>query len=241
MANVIQTIAAVKRDLGAVAKEKRMEAGPAKYNYRTIDDVLNKLHDPLINHGLVIVPQLRRVEQTSAGETRSGTKQTRTVVEFEWLICGPEGDTLTAATTGEAIDSGDKGTNKGGTSAFKQLLGQLFAIPFETNDPDDSHVEVKAPSPVKEDRKPASSPKEAPTSASGGKSSAEGATLSPSAGSATERKCATCTYAIGPKDAVKKRSGAFHHASCLDGEKKAPVTEDDISSIIDAFPGATEE
>lgn len=237
MTNVYQAISAVKADLGAVAKEKKMEAGPAKYQYRSIDDVLNKAHDALVSHGLVIAPNLRRVEQTAAGETRSGTKQTRTLVEFEYTIAGPEGDFFTAATVGEAIDSGDKGTNKAGTSAFKQLLTQLFQIPFETNDPDDTHTEVvQAPAAKAADRSKANSPKSGAAAGSGGSSSAP-------APSANERTCPICTYAIGAADPIKKKSGVIHHKACLEGKSDATVSSDpnDISSIIAAFPGTEEQ
>jgi ERF superfamily len=140
---VWQAITAVKRDLGAVSKDRKMEAGPARYSYRSIDDVLNKLHEPLITHGLVMIPMVDDVIQTEAGTTKAGTAQTRTVVRMSYLIVGPSGnDVVTARTVGEAIDSGDKGTNKAGTSALKQLLTQLFAIPFATDDPDDSYVEM---------------------------------------------------------------------------------------------------
>jgi ERF superfamily len=136
--NVVQAITLVKRDLGAVSKDKRMESGPARYSYRSIDDVLNKLHAPLVEHGLVIAPKVAQVLQEATGvTTKSGASITHTMVDVLYLVYGPEGDTIEVRTFGEALDSGDKGYNKAFTAAFKGCLTQVLAIPFATDDMDD--------------------------------------------------------------------------------------------------------
>lgn len=142
--NVFETVSAVKADLGAVAKGKTMEQGPARYSYRAIDDVLNALHAPMVTHGLVICPHLIEVGQEARGQTRAGTPIHRTSVLVRYWISGAEGDSIEARTIGEALDSGDKGYNKACTAAFKMLLTQLFAIPFATDDTDDHYVENPA-------------------------------------------------------------------------------------------------
>lgn len=248
MSNVFETIAAVKRDLGAVEKNGRMEGFGQSYKFRGIDDVINALHTPLHTHGLVIAPKLRSITQ----EHEQGNKknQTRTVVEFEWLVAGPEGDSFIAATSGEAMDTQDKGSNKAGTAAYKQLLTQLLAIPFETEDPD--NYQPNPPS-TSEDR-----PKAAASKATGSSVTREpapkaekspeasGSAVAPAASGSNERKCATCTYVIGANDPIKRAKGEYHHKACLDGEKPAPANKseapsaDDIASIIDNFPGTTE-
>lgn len=235
--NVIQTITAVKRDLGAVDKGKRMEAGPAKYQYRSIDDVLNKLHTGLVEHGLVFSPNVTFFNQEAAGETRSGTKQTRTILGIEYHVAGPEGDSFKALTYGEAIDSGDKGTNKASTAAFKVLLTQLLAIPFETDDIDDHFTEVVSSSVPGSGQKPkagtnsSTQPKAQAGKAAGGETTP---TAKPATKSTGGRTCPSCTYAIGPKDTVKKGPDrAFHHTACLEGKSDSSMpSADDIASII---------
>lgn len=139
--NVVQAVTAVKRDLGAVAKEKRMEAGPARYSYRSIDDVLNKLHVPLCEHGVVLVPKVVVCEREPTGVlTKSGAPIMHTTLHVKYDVFGPEGDTLAVVTVGEALDSGDKGVNKAFTAAFKGCLAQVFAIPFATDDSDDTYT-----------------------------------------------------------------------------------------------------
>jgi len=227
--NVFQTITAVKADLGAVEKNGKMEGFGQNYKFRGIDDVINALHGPLTKHGLVVAPRLRTIVQEH--EQGSKKNQTRTVVEFEWTIAGPEGDSFIAATSGEAMDTQDKGSNKAGTAAYKQLLTQLLAIPFQTEDPDNYQ-------PNPDESKPpakAAASKPAVAEQSAGASGAS----TPAASGSTERTCGTCTFVIGTSDPIKRQKGVYHHKACLDGEKPAAApAADDISSIIDNFPGS---
>lgn len=232
--NVQQVITAVKRDLGAVAKGKRMEAGPAKYNYRSIDDVLNKLHDGMVEHGCLFSPNLRSVTQTDAGETKYGTKQMRTVVDVGYFVYGPEGDFITAATPGEAIDSGDKGTNKAMTTAFKVLLTQLLAIPFETDDPDDHHVETATQSPVPATPQAGAAQGMAPSPPPAQRAAKKVTAKKAAPQNGPERLCATCNHALGSSP-VTRRQGANHHTQCLlEGMQNVPA------EVTNVFPGTTE-
>ena len=228
MPNVYQTISAVKRDLGAVDKNGKMKGFGQDYKFRGIDDVINALHVPMYTHGLVVAPRLRSITQEDGlGKQKN---QTRTVVEFEWTIAGPDGDSFIAATSGEAMDTQDKGSNKAGTAAYKQLLTQLLAIPFETDDPDNYQ-----PNPTTtEDSKPASKPAtktEAPK--------AEAPAPTPQS---AVRKCEACATPVGDGP-IKRKAGKTYHKQCFEDQAKpaaAPADSDDISSILDTFPGAAE-
>lgn len=157
--NVIQALTLVKRDLGAVSKERDMTQGPARYKYRAIDDVLNKLHGPMVEHGVIIVPSIQEVMNEARGTTKAGTPITYTRVTVEYSVHGPEGDAVGCLVAGEALDMSDKGLNKAMTGAYKVLLQQLFAIPFATDDPDDHYQEQGAsPSRVKSPERPLNRP-----------------------------------------------------------------------------------
>lgn len=166
MDSVVTALTRVKRDLGAVEKGKTMEAGAVRYRYRAIDDVLNALHKPLCDHGVVLVPEVVEHAQELAGTSRGGASQFRTTITMRYSVYGPQMDCIQAVTRGEAIDTGDKGTNKAFTAAFKVLLQQLFAIPFATDDPDDEHVEVAGGAPKARKARPRvpASPERSPES-----------------------------------------------------------------------------
>jgi hypothetical protein len=64
--------------------------------------------------------------------------------EFDF-VSASDGSKHTVSTFGEAMDSGDKATNKAMSAAYKYAAFQAFAIPTEgDNDPDNSTHEVKA-------------------------------------------------------------------------------------------------
>lgn len=198
--NVYQSITQVKAALGSVGKNKEMKSGP-QYSYRSIDDVLNKAHDGLVERGVIFAPNVRSIQQSEAG------RQIRTIVHVDYAVYGPEGDSIYTSVLGEACDTGDKGTNKAMTAAFKVLLTQLFAIPFNTDDPDDHHVDT---SESKGESKPAIS-KPAPLAAN---RLATRATTKPKE-TTTAKMCGTCTYVIGTSDPVKMQGGKPHHKACL--------------------------
>lgn len=230
MTQIYAALSAVKDELGAVSKGNTMKGGSFSYKYRSIDDVLNALHPILVKHGVVgPVPKL-------VTHNRDGKK---TLVHFEYTFFAADGSFVAGGTAGEGDDPGDKGTNKASTSALKTFLTQTLAIPFDTDDPD--HYPS---SPATADRPKAAAPKPAPKAEKSPEAS--GSTPSaPAASGSNERKCATCTYVIGANDPIKRAQGAYHHKACLEGEKPAPKSDapsaDDIASIIDSFPGTTED
>lgn len=231
MANEIYAaLSRVKDELGAVSKSNTMKGGSFSYKYRSIDDVLNALHPILVKHG-VVGPVPKLIEHKQSGK--------KVVTHYEYTFFAADGSFVQGGTAGEGDDPGDKGTNKASTGALKTFLTQTLAIPFDTDDPDHYPSSPSVPS---EDRPKAAASKPAPKAekapeASGGTPSA------PAASGPAERKCGTCTYAIGTTDPIKKVKGVIHHKACLDGTpapSKSEASADDISSIIDAFPGATE-
>lgn len=218
MTEIFKALSAVKSDLGAVTKGGTMKGGSFSYKYRSIDDVLNKLHPILVEHG-VVGPVPRLVSYDSNGK--------KVLAHYEYSWFAQDGSSVSGGTLGEGDDSGDKRANKASTGALKTFLAQSLAIPFETDDPDDY------PSPT-EDAKPASKPAEKP----------KADTPAPSA-QGGERKCEQCTYAIGAGDPIKRKAGKTYHKQCFEDKDKAPAESapantDDISLILDTFEGSAE-
>jgi hypothetical protein len=121
-----------------------------KYKFRGIDDVYNSLAPLLAKHKLSILP---RVQSRSVIErtTLKGTVLFYVTVEVEYdLVSSEDGSKHTIKTFGEAMDSGDKATNKAMSAAFKYACLQSFCIPTEgDNDADATeHKDIES-----EDRK----------------------------------------------------------------------------------------
>lgn len=104
----------------------------------------NTLSPLLAEHGLVIIPRcMERIES----QRPSGQKTLYFVavkMEFDF-VCAEDGSKHTACTYGEAMDSGDKATNKAMSIAYKYACFQIFAIPTEGDNDPDATVHEPAP------------------------------------------------------------------------------------------------
>jgi hypothetical protein len=113
------------------------------YNFRGIDDVYNVLSPLLARHELCVLPRVISREVTEKTNAK-GTTLFYTVVHVEFdFVSAVDGSKHTVATVGEAMDSGDKSSNKAMSAAYKYAAFQAFAIPTEgDNDADATTHEV---------------------------------------------------------------------------------------------------
>lgn len=142
--SVYKAINAIQSALSkeGISKNHRNTQGSG-YNFRGIDDVYNALSPLLAVHGLCILPRMISrdcVERAS----KSGGALFYVTVEAEFdFVCAEDGSKHTVKTFGEAMDSGDKATNKAMSAAYKYAAFQAFAIPTEgDNDADAQTHEV---------------------------------------------------------------------------------------------------
>ena len=146
---VYQAINAVQGAMSkiGIAKNQRNTQGSG-YNFRGIDDVYNALSPLLAEHGLCILPRMvHRVCEER--QSRSGGALFYVTVEAEFdFVCAEDGSKHTVRTFGEAMDSGDKGTNKAMSAAYKYAAFQAFAIPTEGDNDADGHTHEVAPTPI---------------------------------------------------------------------------------------------
>lgn len=133
--NVYQAINAVQAELAVtgIAKDRNNTTQGAGYKFRGIDDVYNAVAPLLAKHGLVILPRMltRLCEER---QSKSGGALFYVTVEAEFdFVSASDGSKHTVRTFGEAMDSGDKATNKSMSAAYKYAAFQTFAIPTEGN------------------------------------------------------------------------------------------------------------
>lgn len=114
------------------------------YAFRGVDDIYNAVARLLSTHGLCILPRCTErtvVERTNAKGTALFYVTVRAEFDF---VSAADGSRHTVVTYGEAMDSGDKATNKAMSAAYKYALLQTFAIPTEgDNDADATTHEVQ--------------------------------------------------------------------------------------------------
>lgn len=143
--NIYESIAAVQADVDCIGKDKQTQGG-AKFKYRGVDQVLNTLHPLFAKHKVFAVPEvlelLRREERTTSG----GGAMLYQVLKIKYTFYAEDGSNVSAVVVGEAMDNGDKVSNKCMSVAYKYACFQLLSIPTEetTADPDDTN-EALAP------------------------------------------------------------------------------------------------
>lgn len=147
---VYAAIATIQGELAKVgiAKERRNQQGSG-YNFRGIDDVYAALSPLLARHGLCVLPRVLSREQVERVSQKGGALFYTTVhVEFDFVAVA-DGTCHTVATFGEAMDSGDKSTNKAMSAAYKYAAFMAFAIPVD-GEPDadqETHQVQSGPAP----------------------------------------------------------------------------------------------
>lgn len=129
---VYAAISGVAAQLAEQGIQKGKKQGSqVNYAFRGIDDVYNALAPALVKHKLVILP--RYTERTCVErQSKSGGALFYITVRGDFdFVSTEDGSTHSVTTYGEAMDSGDKATNKAMSIAFKYAAFQAFCIPTE--------------------------------------------------------------------------------------------------------------
>lgn len=142
---VYQAINAVQGALAksGISKDRKNMQGSG-YMFRGIDDVYNAISPLLSEHGLCILPRVL-TRQCEERQSRNGGALFYVTVEAEFdFVSAEDGSKHTVKTFGEAMDSGDKATNKAMSAAYKYAAFQAFSIPTESDNDADAHTHVVA-------------------------------------------------------------------------------------------------
>jgi len=142
---IYEKIAAVTAELSKVGISKDSKNQSQGYAFRGIDQVYGALSPLLSKHGLCILPRVTD-RQVIERQNKSGTAlfYVTLTVEFDF-VAAEDGSKHTVVTIGEAMDSGDKASNKAMSAAYKYAAFQAFCIPTEADDADAHTHEVAAP------------------------------------------------------------------------------------------------
>ena len=143
--------AAINAVSAALAKDgigKTRKNDQQGYKFRGIDEVFNALAPLLAEHKLLILPRMLARSVTER-LTKNGGVLFYVLVDAEYdFVSAVDGSCHVVRTFGEAMDSGDKATNKAMSAAYKYAAFQAFCIPTEgDNDADKTTHEVAAKPP----------------------------------------------------------------------------------------------
>jgi hypothetical protein len=140
----IQQVIAAFAENGIAKNRKNESQG---FKFRGIDDVMNRMAKHLNEANLVIAPRISSREVNERVNSR-GNPLFYVTVQVDYTIYSTiDGSSIVCSVPGEAMDSGDKATNKALSIAYKYLAFQLFAIPID-EDPDATTHTVGAKPPA---------------------------------------------------------------------------------------------
>ena len=135
---IAQTMARLSKD--GIGKDRRNEQ--QGYSFRGIDDVYNALAPILSDLGLCILPQVKSREVVERASSNGRTLFYVSVdVDFTF-VSAKDGSSHVVSMYGEAMDSGDKATNKAMSAAYKYACLQTFCIPTEGDNDADATTHV---------------------------------------------------------------------------------------------------
>lgn len=129
--HVYAAIVEVTATLAKAGISKDRKNSQQGYAFRGIDDIYNALAPALVAAKLCILP---RVVARSVTEhaSKAGGILFNVVLEVEFdMVSAVDGSSHVARSIGEAMDSGDKATNKAMSAAYKYVAMQTFCIPTE--------------------------------------------------------------------------------------------------------------
>lgn len=147
---VYAAIAGVTEALSKVGVGKDQTNTFDRYKFRGIDDVYNALAPLLAKHKLCVLPKVLNREVTERTSQKGGALFYVTVMVEYSFVSAEDGSAHTVVSVGEAMDRGDKATNKAMSAAYKYACFQAFCIPTEGDDDADGEThEVQSPKAAK--------------------------------------------------------------------------------------------
>ena len=145
---IFEQIPKIMRDIKPIGKDQYNQQ--QKFKFRGIDDIYNHCQSVLAEHEVFTVPEIIGRERTQV-VSRSGSKMFHCVNQYKFHFYAKDGSSFAAYADGEAMDTGDKASNKCAAIAHKYALLQVFCIPTaDLQDPDSESPELagKPDSPV---------------------------------------------------------------------------------------------
>ena len=151
--NIYQSINAIMKHVPSIGKDRKNEQ--QGYKFRGIDDMYNALNPLLAEHGVFATSEVVNTDREERQTARGGVLL-YTVLTVKFTFYAIDGSFVTSTMIGEAMDSGDKASNKAMSTAYKYALMQLFCIPTEeVKDTEYETHEVKPkPAPIPKTTKP---------------------------------------------------------------------------------------
>lgn len=126
--NIYKAISCIMDDIEAIGKNNKNQQ--QNFNYRSIDQMYNELQPKFAKHRVFITSEVLESSREERQSAKGGLLLW-TIIKVKFSFYAEDGSNVSSIMIGEAMDSGDKGSNKAMSIALKYCLMQLFLIPTE--------------------------------------------------------------------------------------------------------------
>lgn len=126
---ILKAMHAVMSEVGAISKGR--DNVQQNYKFRGVDDVLRALQPLFIKHGIICAQEVLEHSREILPTARGGTMASVRLKVMHTYHCVADGSAISCVTWGEAMDSGDKASNKAMAVALKYAHFFSFTIPTE--------------------------------------------------------------------------------------------------------------
>lgn len=125
---IYAAISGIMNEIEAITKSKKN--AQQGYSFRGIDDMYNAIQPLFKKHQVFITSNVLESKREER-QTKSGGALIYTIAKCQFKFFTTDGSFVESVLDGEAMDSGDKSTNKAMSTALKYALMQMFLIPTE--------------------------------------------------------------------------------------------------------------
>ena len=135
---ILERLAAIQKAVPAIGKNRQnTQQG---YNFRSIDDVIDRLHGLFADNQVILSPSVTESVREKV-ERQGKMPMTQVAIKVEYTFtCAEDGSVhKVGPVIGEAMDLGDKASAKAMTMATKTMLCQVFMIAFQDIYDTDQH------------------------------------------------------------------------------------------------------
>jgi hypothetical protein len=135
MSQIVELLSKIAEEVGPVGKAGYNEG--QRYNFRGIDHIVNAAAAAFHKHQVVITSQWLQAQDEPV-ESSKGASGYRVTGLVHFTFHAPDGSTVACTTRGEAIDYGDKASNKAHSAAKKYALVDVLCLPTDEPDADEA-------------------------------------------------------------------------------------------------------
>jgi hypothetical protein len=154
---IYERISKVMQEIGAVDKTQINQQ--QRFNFRGIDDVYNACQKIMAKHEVFTTVEIDPISRTDVS-SKHGAKGVWVHNRYHYTFHTVDGSSVITTAEGEALDYGDKASNKSAAISHKYALIQTFAIPTKLDDPDDQSHEIQNSKNQQTQQKPPPKPQE---------------------------------------------------------------------------------